>query len=72
MDSHEPQCTGRKVCSKCGVEKTVLAFCVSRKESDGLADQCRECLNEDQRKRRPTRVKKRIKDGLEKLGLPEN
>ena len=42
-----PAIHGTKRCSKCGVEKRVLAFAACSKASDGLDCWCRDCHNEN-------------------------
>lgn len=41
----EPRCSGTKTCTKCGEEKSVLAFAANRTTSDGLHYWCRGCVS---------------------------
>jgi hypothetical protein len=41
--THEPRCTGTKVCKTCGLCLNVLAFAVQPECVDGLQSSCREC-----------------------------
>lgn len=40
---HEPATVGRKVCKRCGEEKSVLAFAADSRAADGLQIECRSC-----------------------------
>lgn len=48
---HEPLCVGEATCIKCGETKHVLAFCVNRHSVNGLNNLCRDCDNDQHRKR---------------------
>lgn len=55
-------CNSKKKCNKCGEEKDLCEFSVSRKMKDGLQGQCKLCLKE----------KRRIKENKNPDLYPEN
>lgn len=42
----EPTCTGRRACSRCGVEQHALAFSAGSR-TDGTRSWCRECERQE-------------------------
>lgn len=61
---HEPATVGRKLCKKCGEEKSVLAFAAASQCVDGLQSECRQCVSELHNK---TSYRRRKESGKIKL-----
>lgn len=62
MSSHEPLCSGEKLCKGCNRVKSVLAFSARKENKDGLKNLCRDCCNSTPGQKR-SKEKKRIAKG---------